>query len=73
MKFSDLSNCLGSVTMLRNGRGGKWEPHILVSFGFVRVMVPLKHSSNDFKKSAKHKNCSSQELVSVRDSSEYTE
>ena len=53
--------------------GGEWEPHILVSFGFVRVMVPLKHSSNDFKKSAKHKNCSSQELISVRDSSEYTE
>ena len=74
MKFSDLSNCLGSVTMLRNvKKKKKWEPHILVSFGFVRVMVPLKHSSNDFKKSAKHKNCSSQELISVRDSSEYTE
>lgn len=73
MKFSDLSNCVGGVTMLRNEKKKKWEPHILVSFGFVRVLVPLKHSSTDVKKSAKYKNCSSQELISVRDSSEYTE
>ena len=50
-----------------------WEPHILVSFECVRVMVPLKHSSNDVEKSAKYKNWSSQKLISVRDSSEYIE
>lgn len=64
---------MGTVTMLKNEKKKMWEPHILVSFGFVSVMVPLKHSSNDVKKSAKYKNWSSQELISVRDSSEYIE
>lgn len=72
MKFSGLSNCVGGFTMLRNEKK-MWEPHVLVSFECVRVMVPLKHSSNDVEKSAKYKNWSSQELILVRDSSEYTE
>lgn len=72
VKFSDLSNCVSGVTMLRNEKK-MWEPHILVSFECVRVMVPLKHSSNDVEKSAKYKNWSSQKLISVRDSSEYIE
>ena len=72
MKFSGLSNCVGGFTMLRNEKK-MWEPHILVSFECVRVMVPLKHSSNDVEKSAKYKNWISQELILVRDSSEYTE
>ena len=73
MKFSDLSNCVGGFTMLRNEKKKMWEPHILVSFECVRVMVPLEHSSNDVEKSAKYKNWSSQELISVRGSSEYIE